>query len=211
MKQFFLIIISIFLIYSCNNEEKPKQQDINTSFVQTDINSNKDSVLYKLEKNKKHIYDVPEEIHIYKKCQIERDTDIFFNDFFPFDFKNFNTEKLKKRFDSSVEVDSIKKNNNGYIYWIYKFKNKNSYMNFLVKKDKTDPYYYIDEALLNDNFFKSKNGIKINMNRDDFFKTIKTKKTDCDTFSIQEGDLYVYYRFIFKKDSLKSIWIYAEE
>jgi hypothetical protein len=146
-----------------------------------------------------------------KNCIVVNDSCIFKTRFFPFDFTNYNTQKLRAFFEKSITVDSVENNNNGYITRIYKFKNKLSEVRFLVKITDPEPYFYLDRAVLRNNIFPSKNGVKIDMSRAEFFKSINSKSVGCDTFIIQEGDLATYYYFIFEKDRLKTIEIQQSE
>ena len=81
----------------------------------------------------------------------------------------------------------------------------------MVKINDSETYYYLNKATIKDNVFKAKNGVKVNMTREEFFKKINSGLVNCDTFTIQEGDLATFYHFIFEKDKLKTIEIQQSE
>jgi len=144
-------------------------------------------------------------------CLIAHESCIFLKEYFPFKFENYKTGELKAYFDKSIIVDSVENNNNGYITRDYTFRNKLSNISFLVKINDSEHYFYLNRATIKDNLFKSRNGVKINMTREEFFKTINSGLVNCDTFTIQEGDLATFYYFIFEKDRLKTIEIQQSE
>lgn len=146
-------------------------------------------------------------------CLIVNESEVFQFDFFPFDFRNYNTNRLLKYFKSNVTVDSIETNFDGYITRVYTFTDKKSKISFFVKINNTngDDYFFIDKSSIFSDLIESKNGIKINMSRGDFSKVVKINSASCDTFTIQEGDMAIYYYFIFSKDRLKEIEIIPTE
>lgn len=146
-----------------------------------------------------------------ESCLIAHESCIFQKEYFPFEFENYKTGKLKAYFDKSITVDSVENNNDGYITRDYTFRNKLSNISFLVKINDSEHYFYLNRATIKDNLFKSRNGVKINMTREEFFKTINSGLVNCDTFTIQEGDLATFYYFIFEKDRLKTIEIQQSE
>lgn len=184
INNFLISLIISSLIYSCQTKTASK-------------NLNSDSI------SKSSL--------IINDCLIAHESEIFKNYYFPFVFENYNTEKLKAFFDKSITVDSVETNNSGYITRIYKFSNKVSEISFFVKINDTETFYYLQGATIKDNLFETKNGFEINMTRKDFFKAINTDIVNCDTFTIQEGDMATYYRFIFEKDRLKVVEIQTTE
>lgn len=144
-------------------------------------------------------------------CLYENESVTFLNEFFPFEFTNYNTKKLLSYFDESVKVDSVETNNSGYISRVYKFSNHRSEISFFVKINDPEPYFYQFGATIKNDFLKTRNGIKIDMSRADFFKAVDKPILQCDTFTIQEGEMATFYQFIFKRDKLKTIHILQSE
>lgn len=142
-------------------------------------------------------------------CSIFNDEILFQTSYFPFDFYSYNTDNLLTFFSDGVSVDSTEIIDNGYVSKIYTFFDSKSRLSFFVKPDndnkESKTYFYIHNSLIESNFFKSKNGVKIGMTRDLFYKTINIAPNNCDVFFIEEGDWSVYYKFYFDNDKLKKI------
>lgn len=144
------------------------------------------------------------------KCEIyyEDDNNLFENQFFPFDFKIYNTSELLNYFSKDTKVDSLKIIDQGYISYIYDFADEKSNVRFFVKPGYI--WFYINSSTIKSNILPFKNGVKIGMSKSDFNKTLKTE-CQCDTFSIHDdsGHINSYY-FIFKDNCLEKIDIIAE-
>jgi hypothetical protein len=182
-----MIIIGVLLIFSCKSRKE-------------------------LEPNKNNSVTSSDKFLTTNNCLIVNETENFKTEFFPFDFSSYNTGKLRSYFNASVTVDSVESSNEGYISWIYTFRDNTSKISFFVKKgDTEDKYFYLEQSSIKSDLLKTKNGIRINISRNDFFNTIKISPSICDTFTIQEGDMATYYRFIFDKDKLKTIEIKPSE
>jgi len=142
------------------------------------------------------------------KCKVRTFEQFYQETIFPFTFKDFNSFRLKKYFNSKVRVDSVDNNNQGYITRTYTFSDNTSYVKFLVKPyEKTDTYYYFPDSYIKSDIIRFKNNIRIGMSQVDFFKAIKTNYCDCETFLIEEGDLAISYFVHFKEKKLISIAI----
>lgn len=145
------------------------------------------------------------------KCKIYNEDQAFQDQFFPFDFKEYQTLKLSGYFSRSTKVDSAEINNQGYISHIYNFSDGKSNVNFFVKTyDTTDLWFYLNTSTIQSNIMNFKNGIKIGMLKSDFNKVLKTD-CQCDTFLIEEGDMAISFYFIFEDNHLQKIDILAPE
>jgi len=133
----------------------------------------------------------------------------FKKDFFPFDFKNYSTQKMIQYFYQGVTVDSIISLGNADLdilpHKIYTYRLEDSYISFLVKDD-SEPFYLTDAEIKKD-LFKSKNGVGIGISSKNFFLKIKSSQKDCKHFTIGEGDLETLYHFDLKDGVLRSISI----
>ena len=145
-------------------------------------------------------------------CLLSNESQELKKELFPFEFKNFNTGKLKRHFSKNTTFDSTHHSSEGSPYMIYKFKEGNAFISFFVKpQSKEEPWFYLDYSSIDNNFFSFKNGIRIGEQRSDIYKILGTPLTSCDTLHIEEGDLPVYYDFIFKEDKLAKINITPSE
>lgn len=145
-------------------------------------------------------------------CNIYNPQSSFQDSTFPFSFKGFKINEVKKYFKTDVTIDSIEFNNEGYISKIYKFKDHLSEINLFVNiNDGPDAWFYLENSQIKSDILTLRNGIKIGMNRTDFFKSINMTVQPCDTFLIREGDMAMYFYCIFKDNQLKLIDIEAPE
>lgn len=145
-------------------------------------------------------------------CNIYNIEHVFQDSIFPFSFKGFKMNEVKKHFKPDVVVESLEFNNEGYISKIYRFKDKLSEINLFVKvNDGPDAWFYLESSKIQSDILTFRNGIKIGMGRSDFFKSINMPVQPCDTFLIREGDMAMYFYCIFKDNQLELIDIIAPE
>jgi hypothetical protein len=140
-----------------------------------------------------------------ENCKIYHDSDTLKSYLFPFKLVGYNTKRLLKYFIPGTRVDSIERNNEGFITRDYTFQNGNSSLSFFVKINHLDGdnYFYINNARIKSPLLKS--DIEINMSRNDFFRSINSKVSECDTLFIEEGDVTTSYSFIFSDNKLIQI------
>jgi len=129
--------------------------------------------------------------------------------FFSFDKTRFDKSEILTFFTKNVQIDSsIKKRSDGGEILDYTFRDDSSKVIFVLydyadhKFDFNIAYFQIKTDI-----FRFNNDIKINMTRSDFFKTLNTKISDCDTFDIFADKPGYYFRCVFNKDKLKSVTI----
>jgi len=203
MNKLRCLILSITFTYLISCQQK-NQESI--SKVE------KATIEQKEEPNK--ILEVPREVvqGPTEACLISNESQKLKKELFPFDFKNFNTGKLKRHFSKNTTIDSTYHSSDGFSYMIYKFKDRSAFISFFVKpQSKEESWFYLDYSSIDNNFFIFKNGVRIGEQRSDIYKILETPLTSCDTLHIEEGDLPVYYDFIFKEDKLAKINITPSE
>lgn len=133
-----------------------------------------------------------------KKCKIE-------NDLYPFNINNSSNRLILDNCYDGVVIDSLinivnKKDTDLIFSLTDKISEIKYYQMFYKTGDKKDLKLY--EYSISTNIIKFKNGIKIGMERDDFFNKISRDYVDCDTFEISLGLTGFYYYFVFRDDSL---------
>ena len=96
------------------------------------------------------------------ECIKKSEEEYFKKSFFPFDFKNYSTKKMLKYFNKEVTIDSTIVLGE-YPYKVYNYRLENSHISFLVKDDSE--YFYIINAEIKKDLFKSLNGVKIGIDR----------------------------------------------
>ena len=203
MNKLRCLILSITFTYLISCQQK-NQESI--SKVE------KATIEQKEEPNK--ILEVPREVvqGPTEACLISNESQKLKKELFPFDFKNFNTGKLKRHFSKNTTIDSTYHSSDGFSYMIYKFKDRSAFISFFVKpQSKEESWFYLDYSSIDNNFFIFKNGVRIGEQRSDIYKILEPPLTSCDTLHIEEGDLPVYYDFIFKEDKLAKINITPSE
>lgn len=140
----------------------------------------------------------------YRRTEVEH----FKNDFFPFEFKIYSSNKLVRYFFDSVTIDSTIYHGNKEFatdpYKIYTYRLGDSYISFLIKEDSE--YFFLQSAFFSEDLFVSKNGIRIGISINDFNKILKIDLKDYSLFSIEEGS-GIIYKFEFKDGLLQSIYI----
>jgi hypothetical protein len=153
-------------------------------------------------------YQKPQKVQNTSKCSIINNEMKFQKQFFPFDFKDYDTKELLTYFKGPVKVDSTEVNNEGTNFKTYKFHDRNSSVNFFVKpKDKSEKYFYLEDSEIESNLIQFKNGVKIGMSKNEFCRIANFGNPVCDTLLIQEGDMVTSFYFIFMKTKLKKIQI----
>jgi len=127
---------------------------------------------------------------------------------YPFDINNSDRRLILDNCYSGVVLDSVmdiknKKDTN----LIFSLTDKTSVIKYYqmlykigAKKDLKLYQYSITT-----NIIKFKNGVRIGMQRNDFFNKIQRDYADCDTFEISLGLSGFYYHFVFRNDSLIKI------
>jgi hypothetical protein len=142
-----------------------------------------------------------------EECTLLKDTSAFEDQFYPFVENGFDKKSILLYFNTGVQIDSgFDLKSNGDTVKFYKFYNNDSRMIFSLNNySKGEEDFDIALFEINSDFFMFKNGIQVNMLRRDFFKTIETKETNCDTFDIVEPYHGCYFRFTFREDKLKAI------
>ena len=137
----------------------------------------------------------------------------FKNDFFPFEFKNYSTQKMMQYFYKGVTVDSIIVLENVDLgisaHKIYTYRLEDSFILFLVKDKVGSNYFYLIDAEIKKDMFKSKNGVGIGISSKDFFRKIKSSQKDYEHFTIEEGEGSTIYNFDLKDGFLRGISLYS--
>lgn len=146
-----------------------------------------------------------------ENCVITNEEQKLRGELFPFEFKDFSVDKIRNYFSKDITIDSTTYNNEGTRFTIYTFKDATSAISFFVKPKEEVSWFYLEESRIEDNIINFKNGVRIGMKRDDVNNALGLKLNDCDTLHFQEGDLFTYYDFIFKNDTLVKIHIIPEE
>lgn len=197
MKKVLILIITIIVV-SCGqtNTENKTSRSVNSDLKK---NQNQDNKVESNENSK-------------IECEIGFLDESFKSTYYPFNFENFNSQKILSHFDKSVTIDSIEKlGYDDYKYRIYRFKDSSSYIEFMVKSyEPNAKWFYIEKGEIQSNLFNSKNGVSIGMSRADFAKVLGIKDFYCDTFKISDGELATNYSFYFVDNNLKRIEIYSE-
>jgi hypothetical protein len=88
---------------------------------------------------------------------------------------------------------------------VLRISDSKSEMKFYIPNyKKSKNIYYSFEYSISSNLIKYGSGIYIGMERKEFFKNLKVKYSECDTFLIS-GKSEFYHRFLFEKNQLKRI------
>ena len=157
-------------------------------------------------------YSIYEEIdysYVQDSCRINCIDDSFKDMLYDFNFKGFNSKQIAKSFSDNVSIDSlVLEDVPGYPYYLYRFHDKVSRFNFLVKSFGADEYYFIDRAQLSSSLVKFRNGLNIGMTKEQFSLAMGYKIPICDIFRVSDGDLASDYDFIFTDNKLVKIIIW---
>ena len=129
-----------------------------------------------------------------------------------FDFIGFNSQEIIKYFNENTLIDSIRKEDSpGYTYYLFRFSDSLSSLDFLVKSFNEKESFYLDRGLIESNLFSFRNGLKIGQDRADVFNRLNLSIAECDTFRFSDGELSTDYDFLFKEDTLIKIIIWGTE
>jgi hypothetical protein len=130
---------------------------------------------------------------------------------FPFEFKDYNTNRLKKYFSQNTQVDSTERISEGVKSRTYRFFDKSSSLEFFMKpNDKQDPFFYLVSGSFGKGFIKLKEGLDFEMDIKSCFRKLGLAYSDCDTLRLDEGDMSTIYTFIFKSGKLSRIDIITD-
>jgi len=129
--------------------------------------------------------------------------------FYPFDTTKFSRSIVDACFKKGVEIDSMYSKlfkGDSVLYYTYKDDISKVVLS-LYNLSKGQRNFDVACLELRSNILVFKNGIRINMSRSDFFKTLGIQETDCDTFEISLDQEYSgkYFWFVFVDDKLSSI------
>jgi hypothetical protein len=133
-----------------------------------------------------------------KKAEIEKAL-------YPFDINDSDSKLILENCYTGVKLDStMDVRNDNEANMIFSLSDKTSaikyyHMSYKIGAKKDLKLY---EYSITTNIIRFKNGIRIGMQRDDFFEKINRSIVDCDTFSIDLGLTGFYYYFVFRNDSL---------
>lgn len=123
---------------------------------------------------------------------------------YPFDFDSvyINSKTLKNICEEDVIMDSIFQKG-----WADKFilKNNNSEVEIYRKFHDGRYYSYLGDFKMKSNVFIVEEGIKIGMDKYDFYDRINIKPFDCDTVHIHPFNSAADFYFIFRQATLESI------
>jgi hypothetical protein len=146
------------------------------------------------------------------KIEIRRLNDTTESILFPFKFKEYNTERLKKYFILNIHIDSVDKQFEGFTSRTYKFYDNQSFMTFFVKpNDKEDLYFYLTSGSFGKDFIKLKEGFDFEMDIKNCFHKLGLNYSICDTLCLVEGDMATTFTFIFKESKLSRIDVETEQ